>query len=80
MIPDYIIEQMESDWEKAIARTENFMQTIKNAPFSEHIKGMMIAALKCNIALLEENEKLRREIKHGPCVPIGELMKGGKNG
>lgn len=63
MIPDYIIEQMDSEWQKAVAHTENFMQTIKNAPFSEHIKGMMIAALKCNIALLEENEKLRSEIQ-----------------
>jgi len=78
MIPDYIIEQMESDWQKAAAHTENFMQTIKSAPFSEHIKEMMIAALKCNIELLEENEKLRREIKHGPCVPIGKLLKGRK--
>ena len=78
MIPDYIIEQMENDWQKAAAHTENFMQTIKNAPFSEHIKEMMIAALKCNIELLEENEKLRREIKYGPCVSIGKLLKGRK--
>lgn len=78
MIPDYIIEQMESEWQKAAAHTENFMQEIKHAPFSETIKAKMTAALKCNIALLEENEKLRSEIKHGPCVPIGKLMKGGK--
>lgn len=63
MIPDYIIEQMDSEWEKAIAHTKNFMQTIKEAPFSEHIKEMMIAALKCNIALLEQNEKLLSEIQ-----------------
>lgn len=80
MIPDYIIEQMDSEWQKAAAHTENFMQQIKHAPFSETIKAKMIAALKCNIALLEENEKLRREIKHGPCIPIGKLMKGGENG
>lgn len=78
MIPDYLIEKMESDWEKAVAHTENFMQQIKHAPFSESIKATMIAALKCNIALLEENEKLRREIKYGPCVPIGKLLKGRK--
>lgn len=63
MIPDYIIEQMENDWQKAAAHTENFMQTIKNAPFSEHIKEMMIAALKCNIELLEENERLRHALE-----------------
>jgi hypothetical protein len=71
MIPDYIIEQMDSEWKKAAAHTENFMQTIKNAPFSEHIKNTMLAALKCTIELLEENEKLRREIQD---------IKGGKNG
>jgi hypothetical protein len=78
MIPSYLIEQMDSEWKKAAAYTENFMQTIKDAPFSEHIKEMMIAALKCNIELLKENEKLRREIEHGPCVPIGKLLKGRK--
>ena len=80
MIPDYIIEQMGSEWQKAAAHTENLMQEIKHAPFSETIKAKMTAALKCNIALLEENEKLRIEIKHGPCVPIGKLMKGRENG
>ncbi|CAB5224883.1 hypothetical protein UFOVP742_27 [uncultured Caudovirales phage] len=69
---------MKNDWQKAAAHTENFMQTIKHAPFSEHIKERMIAALKCNIELLEENEKLRREIEYGPCVPIGKLLKGRK--
>ena len=63
MIPDYIIEQMDSEWQKAVAHTENFMQEIKHAPFSEIIKAKIIAALKCNIALLEENEKLRSEIQ-----------------
>lgn len=63
MTPSYIIEQMDSEWQKAVAHTENFMQTIKEAPFSEHIKKMMIAALKCTIQLLEENEKLRSEIQ-----------------
>lgn len=63
MIPDYIIEQMDSEWQKAAAHTENFMQEIKHAPFSECIKAKMIAALKCNIALLEESERLRREIQ-----------------
>lgn len=63
MIPDYIIEQMDSEWQKAAAHTENFMQEINHAPFSEIIKAKMIAALKCNIALLEENEKLRRGIQ-----------------
>lgn len=63
MIPNFIIEQMDSEWQKAIAHTKNFMETIKEAPFSEHIKEMMIAALKCNITLLEENEKLRNEIQ-----------------
>lgn len=59
MIPSYMIEQMESDWEKAVAYTKNFMETIKDAPFSEDIKDRMLAALKCTIELLEENEKLR---------------------
>ena len=77
-MPSYIIEQMESDWGKASAYTENFMQEIKDAPFSESIKTKMIMALKLTIELLAENEKLRSEIKHGPCVPIGKLMKGGK--
>jgi hypothetical protein len=62
MIPDYIIEKMDSEWKKTIAHTENFMQEIKYAPFSDTIKTKMIAALKCNIALLEENEKLRCKI------------------
>ena len=78
VIPDYIIEKMESDWEKASARTENFMQEIERAPFSESIKTKMIMALELTIELLAENEKLRHEIKYGPCVPIGKLMKGGK--
>jgi hypothetical protein len=78
MIPDYIIEQMESEWEKASARTENFMQEIENAPFSEGIKTKMIMALELTIELLVENEKLHREIKYGPCVPIGKLLKKGK--
>jgi hypothetical protein len=63
MIPDYIIEQMESEWEKASTRTENFMQEIENAPFSESIKTKMIMALELTIELLAENEKLQREIK-----------------
>lgn len=71
MIPDYIIEQMDSEWQKAVAYTENFMQEIKHAPFSERIKAKIIAALKCNIALLEENEKLRSKIQD---------IEGGKNG
>ena len=71
MTPDFIIEQMDSEWQKAVAHTKNFMETIKEAPFSEHIKEMMIAALKCNIALLEENEKLRNKIQD---------IEGGKNG
>lgn len=78
MIPDYIIEQMESDWEKASAYAENFMQEIERAPFSESIKTKMIMALELTIELLAENEKLRREIKYGPCVPIGKLLKGRK--
>lgn len=64
MIPENIIEQMDSEWQRAVAHTKNFMQTIKEAPFSEHIKEMMIAALKCTIVLLEENEKLRSEIQN----------------
>lgn len=78
MIPDYIIEKMESDWEKASAYTENFMQQIEDAPFSEGIKIKIIMALELTIELLAENEKLRREIKYGPCVPIGKLLKGRK--
>jgi hypothetical protein len=78
MIPDYIIEKMESEWEKASARTENFMQEIEDAPFSENIKTKMIMSLELTIELLAENEKLQREIKYGPCVPIAKLMKGEK--
>jgi hypothetical protein len=59
MTPSFIIEKMDSEWKKAVAHTKNFMETIKNAPFSEHIKDTMLAALKCTIELLEENERLR---------------------
>jgi hypothetical protein len=38
----------------------------------------MIMALELTIELLAENEKLQREIKYGPCVPIAKLMKGEK--
>lgn len=71
MTPSYMIEQMESDWEKASTYAENFMQEIEDAPFSESIKTKMIMALELTIELLAENEKLRREIQD---------IKGGKNG
>lgn len=59
MIPDYIIEQMDSEQQKCIAHTENFMETIKHAPFSESIKDRMLAALRCTVSLLQENERDR---------------------
>lgn len=62
MIPDYIIEQMDSEQKKAAAYTENFIQEIKSAPFSEGIKAKMIAALQLTIELLAENEALRDKV------------------
>lgn len=62
MIPSYIIDKMESEWQKAIAYAENFMEEIKQAPFSYEIKHQMLLTLKCNIELLEENEKLTQRI------------------
>ena len=61
--PSYIIEMMENEWEKAIAYTDNFIEEIRLAPFSESIKSTILAALKCNKSLIKENHEQAQQIK-----------------
>ena len=61
--PSYIIEMMENEWEKAIAYTDNVIEEIRLAPFSESIKSTILAALKCNKSLIKENHEQARQIQ-----------------
>lgn len=48
---------MDNDWEKAAAYTENLIEEVSRLPLSDRIKESMLAALKCNKYLLNENYK-----------------------
>lgn len=61
--PSYIIEMMENEWEKAVAYTDNLIEEIRFAPFSERIKSTIIAALKCNKSLIKENYEQTQKIQ-----------------
>jgi len=61
--PSYIIEMMENEWEKAVAYTDNLIEEIRFAPFSESIKSTIIAALKCNKSLIKENYEQTQKIQ-----------------
>lgn len=63
MIPSYEIKNMKSGWDKAIAYTQNFIEEIENAPFSEDMKRRMTLALKCNIESLRDNNHLRKALQ-----------------
>ena len=61
--PSYIIEMMENEWEKAVAYTDNLIEEIRFAPFSEGIKSTILAALKCNKSLIKESHEQAQQIQ-----------------